>query len=442
MRPVRAVLTPLLRFILRIFFRRIDVAGLERVPRSGPTLFVINHPNGLLDPLFVLCFAPRAVSFLGKAPLFRMPVVGWLARGMDAIPVYRRQDGDGDTGQNRETFVKTRDLLERGGTIAIAPEGVSHNDPRLRPLKTGAARIALGSATPVMIVPAGLYYSAKHQFRSDASVYFGEPIEVTSVRPGPDGEPLPADVAALTQRIDEALDRVTLQADQHAALRLVDRAEGLFASGEPARARPGPEVQIARRQRMLVAYHQLLASDPVRLAGLQRQVENLSQVIDDLGLHPRDLSRGGYGTATVILSSLYFLIHATTLLPFALIGWVIHYPAYRLIGALAAKFTKGHDDVLSTAKVLGAMLLFPVSWVAAGAVVGRLAGPIAGVLLFLAAPLLGYATLSFAERWSRFSQAARAFGLFLLGRGRYLRLVATRDHLRDQFAALAAELGI
>ncbi|MEO8451165.1 MAG: lysophospholipid acyltransferase family protein [Gemmatimonadota bacterium] len=441
---MRSVLTPLLRFILRIFFRRVDVAGVERVPLSGPVLFVINHPNGLIDPLFVLCFAPREVSFLGKAPLLKMPVIGWLARGMDTIPVYRRQDGDGDTTQNRDTFQKARDLLERGGTIAIAPEGVSHSDPRLKPLKTGAARIALGAATrsPIKIVPAGLYYSAKGRFRSEASVYFGDPIEAPLVSPDEGGEPPAAEVTALTSRIDEALDRVTLQADEHAAISLVSRAEALFSSGSADRTRPGAETQFTRRQRILAGYNRLRDTNPTRLALLQEEVESLSQVLHDLGVNPRDLSLSGYGAGAVILSSLYFLLEAVTLFPLALGGWVIHYPAYRLIGVLARTFTRQHDDVVSTAKVLGAMLLFPISWIAAAVIVGRLIGFLPGLMTFLIAPLLGYGALAFTERWSRFRQAARAFGLFLLGRRRYLRLVAARDDLRDQFQALASELGV
>ena len=100
---LRTALRSLFRRVLELFFRRIEVLGLENVPRSGPTLFAINHPNALVDPLLILCYAPRDVSFLAKEPIFRMPVIGWLARAIDAIPVYRRQD-QFDTTKNRETF--------------------------------------------------------------------------------------------------------------------------------------------------------------------------------------------------------------------------------------------------------------------------------------------------------------------------------------------------
>ena len=56
---MRTLLRPLLRVMLRIFFRRIEITGAERVPSEGPVIFVLNHPNGLIDPAFLLCLAPR-----------------------------------------------------------------------------------------------------------------------------------------------------------------------------------------------------------------------------------------------------------------------------------------------------------------------------------------------------------------------------------------------
>src|SRR6267143_1565960 len=115
----RRIIVALLQFALRVYFRRVEVAGLENVPRQSPVIFVLNHPNALVDPAFLLCLAPRRVSFLAKAPLFRMPLIGYLVRALDSLPVYRRQDEGQDVARNRETFEAARKLLARGGTIAI-----------------------------------------------------------------------------------------------------------------------------------------------------------------------------------------------------------------------------------------------------------------------------------------------------------------------------------
>src|SRR6266699_1804944 len=129
--PAREFSTAILRLVLRIFFRRIEAVGAENIPDSRPVIFVLNHPNGLVDPLFLLCFSPRPVSFLAKEPLFRMPVIGYFTRAFGSIPVYRRQDPGTDVTRNRETFARARGVLSRGGAIALFPEGASHDQPKL-----------------------------------------------------------------------------------------------------------------------------------------------------------------------------------------------------------------------------------------------------------------------------------------------------------------------
>src|SRR5437870_6491296 len=109
---MRRLATSLLRVLARVFFRRIEIVGEERVGPNAPVIFAVNHPNALIDPLFLLCFAPRRVSFLAKAPLFTTPFISWFVRGFQSIPVYRREDNF-SPAQNRETFTRARETLAR-----------------------------------------------------------------------------------------------------------------------------------------------------------------------------------------------------------------------------------------------------------------------------------------------------------------------------------------
>src|SRR5829696_3582699 len=232
---IRRVIVALLRFALRIYFRRIEVTGLEHVPLQTPVIFVLNHPNALVDPVFLLCLAPRQVSFLAKAPLFHMPLIGYLVKALDSLPVYRRQDEGQDVTKNQETFVAARKLLATGGTIGICPEGISHDKPGLQPIKTGAARISLaavatGEVSDLKIVPAGLYYTSKTRFRSSALLYFGNPINVEPVKLDPDGSPPREAVRELSSRIEKALREVILDAQHEEALLTTARAERIFSA--------------------------------------------------------------------------------------------------------------------------------------------------------------------------------------------------------------------
>ncbi|HKO00787.1 MAG TPA: lysophospholipid acyltransferase family protein [Thermoanaerobaculia bacterium] len=406
---MRRLVTALCALIARTFFRRIEIAGVENVPPSGGVLFAVNHPNGLVDPLFLLCFAPRPVSFLAKAPLFHYPLIGWLVRQLDTIPVYRKADNV--AGSNAETFSRARAIVKKSGSIAIFPEGTTHSDSKLRELKTGAARIALGCGCALKIVPTGIYYTAKQTFRSSALMYFGTPIDVApSGAVAENGEPDPAAVEKLTDEIENALNDVTLQADTNAALELIARAERIFSGGDGSLA---DEFEL--RKRFVAGYSYLRERDPVRLERLASEVAQIdAEVVEAQSRR---------------VSSLWLLI----LLPLALLGGAIQWPTYRLIGVLANGFSRGEDEVVATIKCVGAMVLYPLTWLAIATFVFTRLGIIAALLTLIALPLLGYIAL-------------RVFELLddVIGRLRAMmrRDVAARQRaLRDDIIAVADEMG-
>ena len=81
-------------WLLKAFYRLETVADPHHaLALKGPVIFVANHPNGLVDPGMILMLARRKVTFLAKAPLFKMPVIGSLVRrpGAFARWVYREE---------------------------------------------------------------------------------------------------------------------------------------------------------------------------------------------------------------------------------------------------------------------------------------------------------------------------------------------------------------
>ena len=420
---MRRAVTALLRLMLRLFFRRIEIVGLEHVPADTPVVFAANHPNGLVDPLFILCFAPRPVSFLGKAPLFRYPLIGYFVRVLDTIPVYRKQDNT--KGTNAETFARARDVLRSAGSIAIFPEGTTHSDPQLRELKTGAARIALGAQLPsIAIVPAGIYYTAKQTFRSEALVWFGEPLIVTSVPVGDDGEPPPAAVIDLTAKIEQRLDSVTLQADSHAALELIARAEDIFSGG----AEQPLATEFELRRRFVDGYHYLREHDPARL---ERLASIVRQFVSELGgarLDAEDLTPRIDGGA---------VLRVVVLLPVALIGAILHFPPYALVDFLSRRFSRDADEMTATVKFIAALLLYPLWWIAVTVIVWRLAGRIAGALTIVTLPICGYVALWALEQLDEFTGKLRAIAYRARSRAAHARLVTHRQSIRDQILAVA-----
>ncbi|HEX8147137.1 MAG TPA: 1-acyl-sn-glycerol-3-phosphate acyltransferase [Pyrinomonadaceae bacterium] len=446
---LRRVIKVVLLFALRVFFRRVEVVGRERVPRAGACLFVLNHPNALVDPAFLLCFAPRRVSFLAKSPLFRMPVVGFFVRALDSIPVYRRQDEAGDTSAlNRETFARAAELLRRGGTIAICPEGASHSEPYLLPLKSGAARIALGAAgaaggpaLDLKIVPAGLYYTAKATFRSGALLYFGEPIPVEPAAPDPDGEPPREAVRALSDRVAEGLRSLTLNADRHEALSMVARAERIFSAGDEEEGEgESLERELLRRRRFVEAYAYHRRHSAERLEALERRVYAYEEELRQAGLEdPRQLSPSTVADYARVRKLLARVVAFLLLLPAALAGAALHYPAYKLAGVLATRFARQYDDVLSTFKIAAALLLFPLTWGALGFVSYGFAGWWGVLAAFTLAPAAGYVALRTREEFDRFSAGTRAALFFVRERSFFRQLLEERRRIRREILDLGDE---
>lgn len=428
---MRTLLTFFFRLALRIFYRRIDIVGAERIPAGRGIIFAINHPNGLVDPLFVLCFAPRPVAFLAKAPLFGYPIIGWLVRRFDSIPVYRKQDRT--EGSNRETFAKARDLLARRGSIAISPEGTTHSDPRLRELKTGTARIALGacSSSPV-VVPTGIEYSAKQVFRSDAVVLFGEAIEVPLCEMGDDGEPSGEAVEKLTSSIHAGLDAVTLQADSRAALDLIGRAERIFSGATVTT--PAEELEL--RRRFVEGYHYLVSHAPERLEQLRSMVVQFESERDAAKLDPDTLDSKSAGE---IIKSLLVVF---VLFPIALAGAVIHFPTYRLVASLSARFAKGENEMTATVKFVGSLFLYPLTWIAIALGVEHYAGIRAALAVFVILPVLGWVALRVLETFDVVIGRSRSLTRRILRSHAFARLMEQRSAIREEIQRIAMEMGI
>jgi len=436
----RRLIVALVKLALRIYFRHIEVVGFEHIPLKTPVIFVLNHPNALIDPVFLLCLAPRRVSFLAKAPLFRMPVIGSLVRALDSLPVYRRQDEGEDVSRNNETFAAARKLLARGGTIGVCPEGVSHDEPRLRPIKTGVARIALaavstGEVRDLKIVPAGLYYTSKTAFRSGALLYFGAPLEVTPVEMEPDGTPPGVAVRELSERIETALRAVVFDAEHEEALRTINRAERIFSSESQEDGDGSLAAELQLLQRFVQAYAILRENAPDRLHKLEVRMIRFEEQLKQAGIDPKELMRPGTKSDVFFHLFTRSMLFALLAVP-ASIGALIHYPAYRLGGFIATRLSQASDDVVSTIKIISAMLLFPLTWLAVALTGYKVAGGVIGLLMCLLAPALGYLAIIFFEEIDKFLGGLRALTFFLMKRRFYVGLLAERKAIRNEILAL------
>lgn len=393
---IRALVRAVFLALVRVYYRTIAARG--EVPDAGPVIVVANHPNALLDPLVLRVALGRPIAFLAKSTLFDDPVGRLAMESFAAIPVYRAKEAD--TRQNEETFARCRALLRGGGWLALFPEGVSHDAPGLLPLKTGAARIALGAGVPVRVLPVGILYEDRAIFRTRAAVRVGAPIPVPPS--DPDDR---AAVDALTGRIAEALGALVLQAGDREVWR------GLLAVAAWTSPDGGADVAAlqARATRLAARYRALSVEDPATLdrlvAATRAHVSHLHAlgIVDPLALVGGRPSR------------LRALLPLVALAPFAAIGALLGWLPYRIVRPLAVRLAHGHDDLVGTYKLLLGVVAIGGAWLVEAVAAGFAVGASAGVAVLLTAPATGWLALRWDERWTRRAEALHAWRI---GRGR------------------------
>lgn len=412
---------------LKLFFRRMETVNADSVPSGTGVIFVINHPNGLVDPALVFVALPRRISFLAKSTLFTMPVISFLLKTVEALPVYRKMDAGADVTKNQDTFRAAEERLRKGGSIALFPEGVSHNSPKLLPLKTGAARIALGAVSvgddpiDLRIVPVGLYYTNKTTFRSEVVLHFGESFRVERTETDENGQPPKEAVKALTSQIETAIRDVTLNAETESELHTAAIAERIFAAASRENENLGEKLDFKKQ------YVEQTNTDPK----LQEKLARFDAKLRSAGLEPEHLSLAKLPRNLVIRQAVFQTWALAMLLPLAVFGTILHFPAYQLNKLTAHLFSRhGADDIASTVKVLGGMVYFPLTWIIAAAALYSLSGSwmlaLASVPFSFAA---GYIALYSWEESTEMRGWANAIWAFLTDKEKFLRLYVERREL-------------
>lgn len=344
-----------------IFYRRRLLAGGGHIPATGPILVVANHPNGLMDPVVIQNslgkLSGRRLRSLAKAPLFKMPLVSLIIKGMDAIPVYRAQDG-ADTSQNEAMFSAVEQALCSGSAVLLFPEGVSHDEPAIQPLKTGAARMALravaAGAHELVIIPVGLSYADKLRFRSTAAVEIGHPIAAQTFLGLYQEDPRQA-VHQLTQTIADGLAQVTINLEHWEDLPILEAIDAIWRISDPERVR--------RLRSLALATSQLRQTQLQRYDDLRSRLSDWLLRINRYGLKPQDLAPGAEAARSnpgkVLLFTARNLFALLFGLPIAMWGalfWGVPFWTVHLIWIL----WRAERDVGATVKVLASLVLFPL----------------------------------------------------------------------------------
>jgi len=371
------------RFLSWLFFRRIEVTGLEYVPEKGGGILISWHPNGLIDPGLILTQFPRQIVVGARHGLFKWPLLGWLMKGIGTVPIYRKEDfesGDDNARRaaNRRSLGLLAESVARGRFAVLFPEGLSHDEPHPLELKTGAARLyylarELRDAPPPAIIPVGLHYDRKGVFGSNALVQFHPPIELEAELtepPGPDTSDkvrldkerrLTVELGRTLHEVAYATENWRLHHLMHRARKLV-RAERAHRAGTVLR-RPGMIERILGFARLRSGYLARSRTHPKEVARLTEQVEHYDADLRTLKLQDHELD-GAPRLASPWLAAFVFLQFVFVYLllpPIFVIGFVVNLPTAVALTAFAKLVSKSYKDEASV-KLLVGSIAFPLTW--------------------------------------------------------------------------------
>lgn len=417
-------------FALHLFYH-VEVSSPGR-DFSGPVIYVGNHPNGLIDPALIFIISDRPETFLAKAPLFRMPVIGWILRRLRALPVHRKQDDPSQMHRNESTLESAIQALVGGGAITLFPEGKSHSEPSLADLKTGTARIALGAArpdVPVKIVPVGLTYAEKNRFRSQVLIEVGDPIVVSHA---PDTQQVDL-VRNLTAQIAEGLRRVTLNLDAWEDLALIQFADSLYT------LRTGDREGDPRRIRNFAGGAQLFRREEFqRFEQIRRDLMSFREQLKLARANPRDLALE-YRTEEVMIFIARNLLVLTIGLPLFASGIILFAIPFQLIRQLSHAI-RAELDIQATVKFLATLVIAPLWWALLTTIAWTFFGTWGGISALLGLLPLAVFTRYFLEHWKRVLQDVQTF--FVLGSRARLRerLLRRGDILARDIEGVANKL--
>ncbi len=169
------------RSLLHLLGFRIEVEGRENIHSGEQYIYMANHVN-IFDVFVLGGYLPGIKRGVEAAEHFEWPLWGAMIRRLGNIPIQRE-----NLDAARRSLDIAAEVVKRGISIVILPEGHRTRDGALQQCKKGPFHMAKAAEVP--IVPVGLSgmwevkrYKDPHWRPGRIRVRFGSPIPVQMIR--------------------------------------------------------------------------------------------------------------------------------------------------------------------------------------------------------------------------------------------------------------------
>lgn len=167
--------------LIRLFYRRIHLNGLEKIDKNKTYIIISNHPNGFLEPLIMACTFPIDLHFMVRGDLFENPILNWFLRSTHQIPIFRFVDGFAKMKANKSSMGEATKTLAGGSSILVFAEGGTKAVMKCRKIQKGAAKMAFQTfddypEKELHILPVGINFSDWRNPGGQVIVNIGDPF--------------------------------------------------------------------------------------------------------------------------------------------------------------------------------------------------------------------------------------------------------------------------
>ncbi len=358
------ILKFLMKITVSVFFRSISIRNKNLIPKEGPLMIVANHPSTFMDPIVIATMLDRKLYFLAKGALFKSKIAKWLLPKFNMIPVYRKQDDPSQMTKNEESFEKCYEYLEQGCAILIFPEGTSITERKLRPIKSGAARIVLGAEQKnnfelgIKVITIGLNYTNPHRFNKDLFINIDLPIDTKDFKQEYILDSFKGS-KSLTETIRAKLEKLIIDIQDSNTDKLVANIELLYKyklEAENGIKITDMEDSFNLTKNIVASVNHYVETDPARAKNMEFRISEFLNNLKTIDLKDEYLEEIK-STKSLTFNAIKSIIISIIGLPFYLFGLINNYLPFEIPGWIARKTSKT-PEFIGAIGMVGGMFTF------------------------------------------------------------------------------------
>lgn len=348
---------------IRLYYKEVRIKNKSNLKTEGPLIIIANHPNTLMDAWMIGNVCQQPIHYMAKATLFEGKLKMTLLRSLNMIPINRVGEGKVDGVSNQDSFQACYDILEKGKTLVVFPEGTSFQERHLRQLKSGTARIALEAERRnqgklgLTVLPIGLNYSQAEKFRSGVLVNVGQPIPVKDYLKEYE-ENSGKGARKLTEQFRIRLEQVLVNSDNKDEEKMVDRLAAILRSRYTKEGMENVEDEMSFLKKIRDRLDDYKVTEAWKTDEIRLLVENIEWETQKWDIRADFLDRR-FRSRMFFRQMIFSAVFLVIGLPLLLFGMMHNFVQYKLTDFLIPKLTKDIEYYAPLAVLLG-LVLYPL----------------------------------------------------------------------------------